>query len=77
MVAGDYSAQVARQHSTPASDGPVRPDGTAYVVSRTEDQWQQQLNPLEYHVLRESGTEAPYTGEYTDTETTGVYSCRA
>jgi peptide-methionine (R)-S-oxide reductase len=77
IQAGDYSAQVARQHSTPASDGPGRPDGTAYVVSRTEDQWQQQLNPLEYHVLRESGTEAPYTGEYTDTETTGVYSCRA
>jgi peptide-methionine (R)-S-oxide reductase len=28
-------------------------------------------------VLRKAGTEAPYKGEYTDTETEGVYSCRA
>lgn len=39
--------------------------------------WQLRLNPQEYHVLREAGTEAPFTGEYTDTETQGVYSCRA
>lgn len=35
------------------------------------------LTPLEYHVLREAGTEAPFVGEYTDTTTTGVYVCRA
>ena len=68
---------MARHHSTPASDGPLRPDGTEYPASRSEDDWQRELNPLEYHVLRESGTEAPFTGEYTDTETAGVYSCRA
>jgi peptide-methionine (R)-S-oxide reductase len=28
-------------------------------------------------VLRQAATEAPWTGEYTDTKTTGVYSCRA
>ncbi len=28
-------------------------------------------------MLREAGTEPPYVGEYTDTETVGVYSCRA
>ena len=28
-------------------------------------------------MLRQAGTEAPFTGEYTDTETEGVYSCRA
>ena len=45
-------------------------------VIKTDAQWRAQLNELEYHVLRESGTERPFTGEYTDTETEGVYSCR-
>lgn len=44
---------------------------------RTEQEWRELLTPAEYAVLRESGTERPYTGEYTDTETEGVYECRA
>ena len=46
-------------------------------VEKTEDQWRAELTPEEFHVLRESGTEAPFVGEYTDTKTVGVYSCRA
>ena len=46
-------------------------------VSRTDAQWREQLTPEEYRVLRQAGTEAPFAGEYTDTETTGVYRCRA
>jgi peptide-methionine (R)-S-oxide reductase len=55
----------------------TRPDGGEYAVQRTEDEWRQLLTPEEYHVLREAGTERPFTGEYTDTKTEGVYSCRA
>lgn len=43
----------------------------------TEQQWREKLNPQEYHVLREAGTEPPGVGEYTDTTTEGVYRCRA
>lgn len=63
--------------STPATDGSLRPDGTAYPAARPETAWQEQLTAQEYHVLREAGTEPPYVGEYTDTKTSGVYSCRA
>jgi peptide-methionine (R)-S-oxide reductase len=48
-----------------------------YPVSKSDDEWRQQLAPDEYDVLRQAGTERPFTGEYTDTETEGVYLCRA
>ena len=46
-------------------------------VERTDEEWREQLSPAEYEVLRKAGTERAFTGEYTDTETTGVYKCRA
>jgi peptide-methionine (R)-S-oxide reductase len=46
-------------------------------VVKTPDEWKQQLSALEYHVLREAGTERPGTGEYEHTTTPGVYRCRA
>ncbi|MDU0477844.1 peptide-methionine (R)-S-oxide reductase MsrB [Staphylococcus chromogenes] len=43
----------------------------------SDDQWRERLNPAEFHVLREAGTEPPHVGEYTNTTTAGMYSCRA
>ena len=46
-------------------------------VQLSEDEWKARLSPEEYRVLRKAGTEAPFTGEYTNTKTQGVYRCRA
>jgi peptide-methionine (R)-S-oxide reductase len=46
-------------------------------VIKSDEQWRSELSAEEYRVLREAGTEAPFIGEYTDTETEGIYACRA
>jgi peptide-methionine (R)-S-oxide reductase len=47
------------------------------TVPTTDEEWHVRLSPDEYRVLRQAGTEAPWTGEYVDTKTKGVYHCRA
>ena len=49
----------------------------AYPIEKSEEQWREQLTPNEYAVLRQAGTEPAFTGKYVDTQTTGVYRCRA
>ena len=44
---------------------------------RTDAEWRELLSRDEYAVLRQAATERAFTGEYTDTETVGVYKCRA
>ncbi len=55
----------------------MKPSEHPYVVNRSDEEWRESLSPEEFHVLRQAGTEAPFTGEYTDATTQGVYACRA
>lgn len=43
----------------------------------TEDYWKKKLTPEQYNVLREKGTEAPFTGKYVFKNDKGMYSCAA
>jgi peptide-methionine (R)-S-oxide reductase len=44
-------------------------------IRKTEDEWRQELTPEQYRILREKGTERPFSGEYAHTKTEGVYRC--
>jgi peptide-methionine (R)-S-oxide reductase len=55
----------------------IRPDGVPYPVQLDDSEMRKKLDPLAFNVLRQAGTERAGTGEYTDTETDGVYRCRA
>ncbi len=55
----------------------LTPSDREYAVRKSEDDWRVELSPQEYQVLRQAGTERPYTGEYTDEKRVGTYACRA
>lgn len=41
------------------------------------DEWKKMLTPEQYEILREKGTEAPFTGEYVHEKADGTYACAA
>jgi peptide-methionine (R)-S-oxide reductase len=53
------------------------PEGTSYPVQIDDTKLRSEVDPMTFAVLREAATEPAFVGEYTDTETTGVYRCRA
>jgi peptide-methionine (R)-S-oxide reductase len=46
-------------------------------VAKSEEEWRALLTPAEYEVLRRAGTERPWSGEYVESKSVGVYRCRA
>ncbi|HAA93768.1 MAG TPA: peptide-methionine (R)-S-oxide reductase [Rhodospirillaceae bacterium] len=44
-------------------------------VTKSDEEWRQQLTPEQYHVTREAGTERAFTGEYHDCKSKGTYNC--
>ena len=46
-------------------------------VQKTDEEWREQLTPEQYEIVRNKGTERPFTGEYVDTKDDGTYVCVA
>lgn len=46
-------------------------------MPKSEEEWKQKLTPDQYQVLRQKGTETPFTGKYFDTHDNGMYTCAA
>ena len=44
-------------------------------ISKTDDQWREQLSPEQYRVTRRAGTEPPFTGKYWNSKDAGTYKC--
>lgn len=51
---------------------PAAPGGK---VSKTDEEWRQQLTPEQYRILRQAGTERAFTGRYWNVRDDGTYLC--
>lgn len=65
------------QSQTPANKSYPNPDVASsyknFPVKYTEEQWKQKLTPAEYSILRQRGTERPFTGKYDNFYKKGTY----
>ena len=50
---------------------------TDEMKNKSDADWQKELTPEQYAVLRQKGTEAPFAGKYHDTKAKGMYGCAA
>lgn len=53
------------------------PKKEEFTVVKTNAEWKAQLTDMEYHVLREQGTERAFTGNYWNSKKEGTYACKA
>lgn len=76
LAAGCNAAPPSNNSSTPQPTD-SRTNTMKFPVQKTDAEWRQILTREQYHVLRQAGTEMPFTGKYWDTHEPGVYRCAA
>lgn len=48
-----------------------------FPITKTEAEWKEKLSPEEYYILREKGTERPFSSEFNKNQNKGTYICAA
>jgi peptide-methionine (R)-S-oxide reductase len=76
VAAGLALAACGTAATRAAEEKPAVSGGSGKVV-KTDEEWKQELTPMQYQVLREKGTERAFAGEYWDHHEKGMYTCAA
>lgn len=61
----------------PGHEEPAQKEVKVEKVIKTDQEWKSILTPAQYHIAREKGTEAPFSGKYWDFYEKGHYECVA
>ena len=77
MLVACKDARPQQDQQVPSSMLKTSSMDTVKKVYKTEEEWKKILTPEQYHVLREKGTDAPFTGKLTLNKDKGLYSCAA
>ena len=76
MLAGCGSSPTSETASTPAPANTHNATASMkFPITKTDAEWQKELTPGQYAVLRQKGTERPFTGQYWNTKEAGTYKC--
>ncbi len=70
-------AQKAKQPEIDTTEMVEKGDNMADKVIKSDEAWQELLTPEQYRIMRQKGTEAPFTGKYYDFDGKGIYVCAA
>ena len=71
VLAGAACDQTSRAASSPQLNAKGKP----YEVNLTSAEWKKKLTAVQFHILREQGTERAFTGKYWDNKKAGTYHC--
>jgi len=84
LILLSFSMKACLQSNSKQSEGNLSKFSDSFVdekgetittITKSDEEWRAQLDPLAYNVLREEGTERAFTGKYHDNKKAGIYSC--